>query len=141
VQNELALSIKILMVKDERLVILLVDDSEWVIHNMIGILQDLDNIRIIFQASSYQEAVRMITEIEPDVVLMDIFLDEKINFDLLKFLTERYPAIEPVIISNHVSQQYRDACLRIGPHHFFDKSSDLGLIIKLISGKYGNTGK
>ncbi len=80
------------MVNEEKLVVLLVDASVLIMDKMIGVLQEVENIRIVFQANSYSEAVRIIEETEPDIILMDIFLGDKINFDLLK--------IPPAKISN-----------------------------------------
>jgi DNA-binding NarL/FixJ family response regulator len=123
-------------VNDERLVILIVDDSELIIEKMIGMLQDLDNIRIIFQAASYAEAFTIVTEVEPDIVLMDIVLHDKTGADLLKFIQEKYQgSIETVVLTNHVGQHYRDICNRLGANHFLDKSNDFDLIPKMIRDK------
>jgi DNA-binding NarL/FixJ family response regulator len=123
-------------VNDERLVILIVDDSELIIEKMIGMIQDLDNIRIIFQAASYGEAFTIVTEVEPDIVLMDIVLHDKTGADLLKFIREKYQgSIETVVLTNHVGQHYRDICNRLGANYFLDKSSDFDLIPKMIRDK------
>jgi DNA-binding NarL/FixJ family response regulator len=122
------------MVNEEKLVVLLVDDSVLIMDKMIGVLQEVENIRIVFQANSYSEAVRIIEETEPDIILMDIFLGEKINFDLLKFLREKYPSARTAIITNYAGKHYRDICEKLGAHHFFDKSNDFDLIPKMICG-------
>jgi DNA-binding NarL/FixJ family response regulator len=119
-------------VNDERLVILIVDDSALIIEKMIRMLQDLDNIRIVFQASNYAEAITIIRETEPDIVIMDIFLQDHIGIDLLKFVQGKYGDIEIVVLTNHVGEHYRDICKKMGAHHFLDKSSDFDLIPKMI---------
>ena len=121
---------------DDKLIILIVDDSALIIEKMIGILHDLDHIRIVFQASSYAEAVTIIREMEPDIVVMDIFLQNHIGIDLLKFIQEKYEEIEVIVLTNHVGQHYRDTCKKLGAHHFLDKSVDFDMIPKMISARH-----
>jgi DNA-binding NarL/FixJ family response regulator len=123
------------MANDDDLVVLLVDDSLLIVDKIIGLLDEVGNIRIIFQASSYGEAVGIIVEAEPDMVLMDIFLGGRISFDLLKFLGENYPSVETAVISNHAGEHYRDTCKKLGARHFFDKSNEFGLLVNMMSEK------
>jgi DNA-binding NarL/FixJ family response regulator len=120
---------------DDKLVVLLVDDSLLIVDKVLGLLQELENIRIIFQASSYSEAMGIVEEAEPDIVLMDIFLGGRISFDLLKFLGENYPSVETAVISNHAGERYRETCKKLGARHFFDKSNEFKLLVKMISEK------
>jgi two-component system OmpR family response regulator len=125
-------------VNEEKLVVLLVDDSALIMEKMIGMLQEIENIRIVFQANCYDEAIGIIREAEPDIVLMDIFLGDKIGFDLLNFLKIKYPTIEIVILTNHAGLPYREVCEKIGAHHFLDKSNDFELISKIINDRHSN---
>jgi DNA-binding NarL/FixJ family response regulator len=122
-------------VNDAKLVLLIVDDSALIIEKMISLLQDLENIRIIFQASNYAEAVGIIEEMEPDIVLADIFLRDKIGLDLIKFIREKHPAVEIGILTNHSGKHYRNVCKNLGVHHFFDKTMDFELVLKMIGAK------
>jgi DNA-binding NarL/FixJ family response regulator len=120
---------------DRKLVVLLVDDSLLIVDKVLGLLQELENIRIIFQASSCSEAVTIVEEAEPDIVLMDIFLGGRISFELLKILGEKYPSVETAVISNHAGVRYRESCKKLGARHFFDKSNEFRLLVKMMSEK------
>ncbi|MDP4151731.1 MAG: response regulator transcription factor [Bacteroidota bacterium] len=120
-------------VNDERLVILIVDDSELIMEKMIGLLEDKDHIRIIIQASSYPEAALLIDEIQPDIVLMDIVLRERTGIELLRSMHDKYRgSMLPVILTNHAGPHYRDACRKLGAHYFFDKSNEFEQVPVLI---------
>jgi DNA-binding NarL/FixJ family response regulator len=130
------------MVTDARLVILLVDDSKLIIEKMIGMLHDHENIRIVVQAGSYTEAADVIREIEPDIVMMEIVLRDKIGTGLLGFIQKNYPdSIETVVLTNNVGQHYEDICKKLGASHFLDKSNDIEMILKVINDKYENNKK
>ena len=124
---------QICRVNEEKLVVLVVDDSALIMDKMIGILGDIENIRIVFQANDHAEAITIVEEAEPDIILMDIFLQGHICFDLLKFLRSNYPALRTVVFTNHAGQHYRDRCQRMGAHHFFDKSKDFDRIQEIIN--------
>src|ERR1700733_12950671 len=100
---------------------------------MIGILRDMENIRIVFQANDHAEAITIIEEAEPDLILMDIYLQGQISFDLIKFLRSNYPGLQTAVITNHAGQHYKDFCLRLGAHHFFDKSNEFDQVQKIIN--------
>ncbi|MFI5156487.1 MAG: response regulator transcription factor [Chitinophagales bacterium] len=123
--------------KSEKLIILIVDESILFINRMIRILQDLNNVQIILQASSYSEAIELIEEIQPDLILMDIFLkdNEKTGITLLKEIRANYSSIEVAVITNYADDFYRDNCKHLGAHHFFDKSNEFDLIPKMIQDK------
>jgi DNA-binding NarL/FixJ family response regulator len=119
----------------EKLVVLIVDESVLITERLIGILEELENIQIILQAGSYGEAMEIIRELEPDVVLLDIYLPDKTGIELLKLVREEYPCIETAVITNYSNENYRNICKKLGAHHFFDKSKDFDLIPKMIMDK------
>jgi DNA-binding NarL/FixJ family response regulator len=122
-------------VSNEKLVVLIVDESVLIIERMIGMLEELENIQIILQAGSYAEAMEIIQELEPDVVLLDIYLPDKTGMELLKVIREKYQTIEVAVITNYASENYRNICKKLGAHHFFDKSKDFDMIPKMIFDK------
>jgi DNA-binding NarL/FixJ family response regulator len=124
-------------VKNEKLIILIVDESILFIDRMIRILQDLDNVQIILQANTHSEAIELIHEIQPDIVLMDIFLkdNEKTGINLLKEIRRNYPSIQVAVITNYADGFYRENCKELGAHHFFDKSNEFDMIPKMIQDK------
>ena len=100
---------------------------------MIGILQDLDRVRIILQASSYEEAIGMIAEMEPDIIITDIFINGKIGFDLLKFLQQQFPGIDVAVVTNHSGTHYREICKKLGAHYFLDKAKEFDMITQIVN--------
>lgn len=111
------------------------DESVLITERLIGILEELENIQIILQAASYGEAIDIIREVEPDVVLLDIYLPDRTGLELLKLIREQYPSIETAVITNNSTENYRNICKKLGAHHFFDKSKDFDLIPKMILDK------
>lgn len=108
--------------------ILIVDDSVLIVKRIRGILKDVKNIGQVFAAGSYNDAVKILTEESPGIVLLDIQLPGRNGLELLRFITRDHPGIKVVMISNHTSEYYQRLCRKTGAAGFIDKSKDFDLI-------------
>ena len=110
--------------QDDCLNILVVDDADLVVQRLFQILIEIDCLDSIFNASSYNEAVKIIKENKPDIVLLDIQMPGKNGIELLGFIRKNYPSIITIMLTNRVSDYYRELCKNMGAHYFIDKSSE-----------------
>ncbi|HSZ86145.1 MAG TPA: response regulator [Puia sp.] len=116
--------------------LLVVDDSMVVVDRLIPMLESLENIAIVIHAGSYQEAIEMITEMKPDLILLDINLPDKSGIELLRKIREKNQEIVVIMITNHATPEYSKLCKRLGAQYFFDKSKDFELIPEVIEEEY-----
>jgi DNA-binding NarL/FixJ family response regulator len=76
--------------------VLLVDDQTLVRQGIRSLLELTENIRVVAEASDGEQAIAMIPEVDPDVVLLDMRMPGKTGLDVLQELSgERLP---PTII-------------------------------------------
>ncbi|WP_287817151.1 response regulator transcription factor [Idiomarina sp.] len=66
--------------------VLLVDDQTLVREGLSSLLSLSDNVTVVAQASSGREAVRLTTESEPDVILMDIRMPDLNGIEAVELL-------------------------------------------------------
>jgi DNA-binding NarL/FixJ family response regulator len=69
--------------------VLLVDDQTLVREGLSSLLSLSDNVTVVAQASSGREAVRLTTESEPDVILMDIRMPDLNGIEAVQLLREK----------------------------------------------------
>lgn len=69
--------------------VLLVDDQTLVREGLSSLLSLSDNVTVVAQASSGREAVRLTTESEPDVILMDIRMPDLNGIEAVELLREK----------------------------------------------------
>jgi DNA-binding NarL/FixJ family response regulator len=112
--------------------LLIVDDSIVVVDRLIPILENLENISFVIHAASYEEAMEMLGEIRPDLVLLDIQLPDRSGIELLRKIREKDQEMIVIMISNHATPEYGKLCKKLGAQHLFDKSSDFELIPEAI---------
>jgi len=119
--------------KDNRKVVLVVEDSLLIIERILSLLNESRNIKMIIHAVNYKESVKMINEINADIVLLDLNLPDKSGIELLKEIKHNHPQIKVIVLTNHASDNYREICTYMGADYFFDKSSDFDKITETIN--------
>jgi two-component system chemotaxis response regulator CheY len=114
-------------------VILIVDDNMNFVDRMISLLQETDLPRQIFSANNYNEARRMLEEVSPDIILLDINLPGKSGIEILKWIRLTNISAVILMLTNHADAYYRQQCMDLGADYFLDKSEDFGLVPAIIN--------
>lgn len=114
--------------------VVIVDDSPIVRARLITMLDDLQNIRVVGQAGSGEEALEIVARNVPDAIILDIRMPGMNGVEVLERLKSSHPHICVIMITNFPYQQYRDRCMSAGADHFFDKSTEFDKIIGVFSG-------
>ncbi|HTI91611.1 MAG TPA: response regulator [Puia sp.] len=109
------------------------DDSTIIVDRLHNMLRVLENAGTIRQAGDYSTATTLLTESQPDLVLLDINLPGRSGIALLQYIKSVYPSILVIMITNQADDYYRKICHRLGADHFVDKSRDFEQIPSIIS--------
>jgi DNA-binding NarL/FixJ family response regulator len=106
--------------------IVLVDDHEMVLQGLTSMLMPFrDRVRVVGQATGADQAVRLVTGLDPDIVLCDVRLQGASGLDLCRRLIELHPTRRVVLLSVYDDEQYLFQALRVGAS---------GYLIKQITG-------
>ena len=112
----------------KRIKVVTVDDSPIITQRIESILSEMDNIEFLGSANNAVAAMSLIQRQIPNVVILDINLDENNSqfngIDLLIALRNRYPLMKIIMLTNLSAPQYRMRCIAFGANYFFDKSND-----------------
>lgn len=118
--------------------VLVVDDSPIVVKRILQILNELECISSIENASSFTEATILLDKQKFDIALLDINLPGKNGIELLSFIKTNYPATKIIMLSNQSDSYYRSLCQRLGSDSFIDKTSEFENIPHNIMGYYND---
>lgn len=111
---------------------LIVDDSEIVVERLNGIISELPGISPVLISNNFQQAIELINLELPQVVLFDIHLNGQSGIELLSYIKSNYPAIKTLVVTNRVSDYYKELCEQKGADAFVDKSTEFEKIPLLI---------
>jgi DNA-binding NarL/FixJ family response regulator len=94
--------------------VLLVDDHERVRAALRDLLQSYPNLSLVGEASNGEEAVRLVRELSPSVVVMDINMPKLNGIDATMKIKMSYPHVVIVGLSVSASDVHRQAMTAAG---------------------------
>jgi len=112
--------------------VFLVDDHEVVRQGLAVILQGEPDIEVVGEASSGEEAVKIIKKIAPDVVLMDIRMPGTDGFKATHDIKKINPGIAVIVLTGYESELYATEALRAGAAGYITKDCPRRLLINAI---------
>jgi DNA-binding NarL/FixJ family response regulator len=112
--------------------VLLVDDQTLVRQGVRSLLELSDNIRVVAEATDGRQAVEMIPEIEPDVVLMDMRMPVMSGLEALQVLAERKQLRPTIILTTFDDDQLVLAGLQAGARGYLLKDVSLEQLVDAI---------
>lgn len=103
--------------------LVLVDDHEMVIEGLKAMLTSFgDRVQVVGQAIGAEQAVLVVQELQPDIVLCDVRMQGSSGLDLCVTLRERDPDRKVVMLSVYDDEQYLFQALRVGASGYLLKS-------------------
>ncbi len=113
--------------------IVIVDDHDLFREGIRAILEKDPSFSIIGEAGEGQEAIRLVNEVRPDVVLVDISLPGGIGgLEAAEVIVADHPGIKIIILTQYESREYIKRAIRIGAHGYLLKRSVSGQLKEAI---------
>lgn len=109
------------------------DDHALVREGMRRMLSGSRQIDVIGEAANGAEAVALVTEQEPDVLLLDITMPVKDGIEATEEIVELKKKTRILILSMHADEQYALRTLRAGANGFISKGARLEELLKAIT--------
>jgi DNA-binding NarL/FixJ family response regulator len=103
--------------------VLVVDDDDRFRWQLGQVLATMPDIRVIGEAATGQEALLSATELQPDLILMDVGLPGMSGVSVTRCLCEALPQARVIVLSVYDLQEYRDAALASGASAYLIKKS------------------
>ena len=86
--------------------VLVVDDHEIVRKGLCAMLDDQEDFEVVGQAGSGNAAVTLATQLQPDIILLDIFLGNTNGLDIAQQLQRACPNTRIVIVTGFMDEGY-----------------------------------
>ena len=85
--------------------VLIADDSAHARAGLRALLATWPEVEVIGEAATGQEAVVLVAERQPDVVLMDLQMPVMDGLQATRLIKKEWPAVTVVVLSIHAGQQ------------------------------------
>jgi DNA-binding NarL/FixJ family response regulator len=94
--------------------VLLADDHQLVRVGIRLLLQTLEGVEVVAEAGDGREALTLIAEHRPDVVLMDVIMPELNGLEAAARVARDYPETRVIMLSVNATEEYVLQALRAG---------------------------
>lgn len=116
--------------------VLVVDDHEIVRKGLCTVLSEEDDFEVAGQASSGKIVVTLAMQLQPDIVLLDIFLGAVNGLDIAQQLQRGCPKTRIVILTGHADDSYLLHAMRIGVHGYLQKTLPIDELLAALRAVY-----
>jgi len=116
--------------------VLLADDHNLIRAGISALLERVKRVEVVGEAADGILAMKLIQELRPEVVLLDLQMPGLSGFEVLREATRRFPDIKIIVLSVHDTQEYAARALHAGAAGYLPKSaasSELELAIERVA--------
>ena len=106
---------------DKKVRVLLADDHELVRAGVRKVLENSPGIEVVGEASRGDETLSKLTELEPDVLLLDLNMPGGDGFEVLRKARDEAGGARIVVLSLHVQAEYVSRAVREGADGYLSK--------------------
>lgn len=104
--------------------VVVVDDHPFFRQGVRDVLDKEGDIEVIAESGDGQEALELLRDIQPDVVLMDVNLPAMNGLKVTQKLKNKYPDINVIILTAYDDEEQIYHAIRIGASAYFAKDVD-----------------
>lgn len=124
---------------DRNINIVIADDNQDFLNCMEKILKDVDEFEILGKAKDGEEAIKLIENFEPDVLITDIDMPKYNGIEVIKKVKENYVNTPNIyVVSGGINEKERIEVVKLGVKRIFNKPIDPKLIIEEIKNGFSN---
>ncbi len=111
--------------------VLIVDDQPRARKSVKALLSTWRRVGEIYEAGNGREALQLVREIQPDVVLMDVRMPEVDGLEATAKIKAMWPQVKVVVLSMHL--EYREEALAAGADAFVGKGEPADRLLAVLA--------
>jgi DNA-binding NarL/FixJ family response regulator len=116
----------------EPLRVVLVDDHDLLRRGIKTMLESEADIEVVGEASDGADALPLVEEAVPDVVLIDVIMPNKDGIEATREIKEAFPNVGVVVLSGHDERQFLFDALKAGASGYILKTADLEEVVATV---------
>ena len=112
--------------------VVIADDHDLFREGLRQLLETVEDIAVVGEASNGHQACKLVMEHKPDVVLMDISMPEMDGIQATEYIVQRYPETHVVVLTMYTDDEYAIHAIRAGAKGYLLKESAPDELVKAI---------
>jgi DNA-binding NarL/FixJ family response regulator len=110
----------------------LIDDHDLLRRGIKTMLESEPDIEVVGEAADGAQALKLVEEALPDVVLIDVIMPHKDGIEATKEIKDAFPNMGVVVLSGHDERQFLFDALKAGASGYMLKTADLEEVVATV---------
>lgn len=130
--SKVAMSPRGPIVAERKVRILIVDDHPIFRQGIRQLLEQERDFSVVAEAADGEEAIKLVTELSPDIVLMDMGMPKLNGLEATRQIKKEYPNIMVLALTVHVEDEYIFSILGAGAEGYLLKTTQNSELVQAI---------
>ena len=118
----------------ERTRIILADDHRVMRKGLLRLINSQPNLQVVGEAENGREAIELVRQLKPDVVVMDVSMPEMDGIEATRHISAEWPEVRVVGLSMHEDEQINEFMYEVGAASVISKAASLPDLLRAIFG-------
>src|SRR6185295_1193409 len=120
--------------RDSTIRVMIVDDHPYVRRALRIFLEEWDDLEFAGEAGDGQEALTLVEQYHPDVILMDLIMPVMNGAAATRMIRQRFPFIQVVVLTSTIDYDLINEALDAGAQNYMVKNVSLDVMAQTIRG-------
>jgi len=116
--------------------VLVVDDHELIRRGLCAVFDEQEDFEVAGQTGTGNAAIILAKQLQPDIVLLDIFLGNANGLDIAQQLQRACPETRIVIMTGYTDDSHLLRAMRIGVHGYMQKALPTAELLEALRSIY-----
>jgi len=116
----------------ERIKVLIVDDHPAFREGLVRAMAEQDDMEVVGQAADGEEAIRLATQLRPDVAIMDVAMPKLNGIEATKSIRQACPSTAVLIVSAYGYEPYVLGALEAGASGYMLKDARVQELVRAV---------
>jgi DNA-binding NarL/FixJ family response regulator len=103
--------------------VVIVDDQTLIRDGLVTICEHLDGVDVVGTAGDGEEALAVVADVTPDVVLMDLRMPKMDGIDATRAIRDRHPGTNVIVLTTYSDDESISAALAAGALGYLTKDA------------------
>jgi DNA-binding NarL/FixJ family response regulator len=103
--------------------LVIADDHELIREGIKKIVRPCADLKVVGEAADLRQAIALVAQVRPDVVVLDISMPDADGLDGLATLRSHFPGLRVLVLSMHAEERYALEALRAGALGYISKTA------------------
>jgi DNA-binding NarL/FixJ family response regulator len=112
--------------------VVVADDHPMVRYGIAAVLAESDRVELVGEATDGAELVRLVAQLQPEVVLTDLAMPGTGGLEALRVLHRDHPDVAVLVLTMHADDESVFAALRAGARGYLVKGADGSELVRAV---------